>query len=99
MHYEEKTRMSLATMETLAKSDNSSISVSSSLHSIKKLKNWKWKLNRYKLQRNGNLYLKQDNCICDALYLYTVFFCISPQNTMNHRNHAHMLCKHKSHLY
>lgn len=30
--------MSLATMETLAKSDNSSISVSSSLHSIKKLK-------------------------------------------------------------
>lgn len=63
MRYEEKTWMSLATMETLAKSDNSSISVSSSLHSIKKLKKRKWKLNRYKLERNGNLYLKQDNCI------------------------------------
>lgn len=61
--------MSLAAMETLAKSDNTCISASSSPHN-KKAKNGNWKLISYKLQGNGNFYLKE------RIVLLTHYICI-----------------------
>lgn len=57
MCYQEKKNsgMSLAAMETLAKSDNTRLSASSSPHNKKREEQGNWKPITYKLQRNTNL--------------------------------------------
>ena len=70
--------MLLATMVTLAKSDNNCISTSSSLYN-KTEKNGSWKPIRYKLHRNGNFHLKM-NYIGDALCLYILFLYKPPKH-------------------